>query len=247
MTVPPQLASLARESSLFSTASFHEHMRKKTESTKSIVAMSQEPPESGPRPKAMYENTYQLEPKKKFQAGRVKAIIDEVLEAQLKDEKYDPKSCRQLVKTLSEIIKSKVKDCQYERYKIVCLVTIGQLKEEGLRIASRCVWDPKWDTFATSTYTRKEKDTDDVITFAFGATGAIAASGQRKRPPEEPRSGQLLKVARVVARLHQAVDQGGGVAEGDLGRLEGPHALQEVLVELPVEVGARLEVQTRLL
>ena len=154
--VPPQLSQLAKDSSLFSTASFHEHMKRKDTSSRSVLALGQEP-ESAPKrkPRHIYENTYKLEPERKFQAGKVKAIIEEVLEKNLKDEKYDPKSCRQLVKTLTEIIKGRVKDLDYKRYKIMCMVSIGQLNEQGFRMGSRCCWDAKWDTFATANFTNK--------------------------------------------------------------------------------------------
>lgn len=152
--IPPQLA---KDSSLFSTASFHEHMMKKRESNRSVVALAQEPghAESRKKQRVLYENTFQLEPKKRFEASKVKAIIDDVLESHLKDEKYDPRACRQSVKTLSEIIKVRVKELNYERYKIVCMVTIGQLKEQGFRMGSRSCWDAKQDTFATGSYKNK--------------------------------------------------------------------------------------------
>lgn len=154
--VPAQLSKLARDSSLFSTASFHEHMAKKDTASRSVLALGLEP-ETAPKrkPRHIYENTYHLEPEVKFQAGKVKAIVEEVLERTLKDEKYDPKSCRQLVKTLTEIIKNRVKELNYKRYKIICLVTIGQLNEQGFRMGSRCCWDAKWDTFATANYSNK--------------------------------------------------------------------------------------------
>ena len=151
--IKTQLSSLARHSSLFSTASMHEFQKKKESS--SVLAMGQVPGEKKKGPKLMYENTYQLEPKKKFQSDKVKAIIDSVLESQLKDEAYEPNACKQWVLTLSEIIKSRVKELEYERYKIVCVVTIGKLKDQGLRMASRCCWDPNWDTFATGSFKNK--------------------------------------------------------------------------------------------
>ncbi len=157
--VPSQLSQLARDSSLFSTASFHEHMLKKRESNRSVVAMSHEPGQgdqaSRKKPRTYYENTYKLEPNRKFEAGKVKAIIEKTLEEQLGEEKYDPKASRQMTLTLAEIIKGSVKDLNYERYKIVCMVTIGQLKEQGLRAGSRCCWDAKWDTYATGSFKNK--------------------------------------------------------------------------------------------
>lgn len=161
-----RLSSLARESSLFSTASFHE-MRKKDSSSTSVVAMAQGPGYSDTmstkkRPKLIYENTYKLEPTVKFESGKITKIIQTVLEEQLKDETYDPKSCKQFVMTLSEIIKSRVKDLCYSSYKLVCVVTIGELKDQGFRMGSRCCWDPKWDNYATGNYKNKSL-------FAIGA------------------------------------------------------------------------------
>ncbi len=152
--IKSQLTSLARNSGLFSTASMHEFQKKRE--SNSVLAVGQVPTEKKKGgPKLVYENTYQLEPKKKFQSDKVKAIIDDVLESHLKDEKYDPKASTQTSLTLSEIIKSRVKDLEYESYKIVCMVTIGQLKDMGLRMGSRCCWDPNWDSFASGNFTNK--------------------------------------------------------------------------------------------
>ena len=153
------MASIARDSSLFSTSSMHDFMKKRESSSTSVVAMAQGPGftenVSRRRPKHLYENTYKLEPPAKFQTDKVKSIIEEVLESQLSQEAYDPKSCKQFVLTLSEIIKSRVKDLNYQSYKLVCVVTIGELKDQGFRMGSRCCWDPKWDTFATASYKNK--------------------------------------------------------------------------------------------
>ena len=147
-------SELARNSSLFSAAS----LRKRDSGSRSVMALAQEPGELGFRrkPRRKYENTYRLEPSRKFEASKVKAIIDDVFENYLKkEETYDHKAERQLVKSLAEIIKGRVKELNYERYKIVCTVTIGQLKEQGLRIGSRCCWDAKWDTYAESSFKNK--------------------------------------------------------------------------------------------
>ena len=153
-TVAAQLSDLARNSSLFSGA----NLAKRDSMSRSVLAFSQEPGDPGFRrkPRAKFENTYRLEPSRKFEASKVRAIIEDVLASQLKeDDLYDHKAHRQLVKSLAEIIKGRVKDLKYERYKIVCSVTIGQLKEQGMRIGSRCCWDPKWDTFAEGSFKNK--------------------------------------------------------------------------------------------
>lgn len=156
--VKAKMSSLGRDSSLFSTASFHERMKKRESSSTSVLAMAQGPENltsKKNRLKLIYENTYKLEPAVKFESDKVKNIIESVLESQLKDESYDPKSNKQMVLTLSEIIKSRVKELNYQSYKIVCMVTIGELKDQGFRMGSRCCWDPKWDNFATGNYKNK--------------------------------------------------------------------------------------------
>ena len=154
-----RVSSLGRDSSLFSTASFHEQMRKRESSSTSVMAMAQGPSQqeqtSRRRPKLIHQNSYRLEPHVKFESDKVSGIIESVLEDQLKNETYDPKSCKQLVLTLSEIIKGRVKEINYRSYKLVCVVTIGELKDQGFRLGSRCCWDPKWDNFATGSYKNK--------------------------------------------------------------------------------------------
>ena len=56
------------------------------------------------RPSVRMENTYQLDPAKRFPSGQVKRVVKEVLEGYLSEEKYEPELCRQMTKTLSEVI-----------------------------------------------------------------------------------------------------------------------------------------------
>lgn len=101
------------------------------------------------RPPVRCENTFQMEPGKRFPYGKVKTIIRDVLEGYLAEERYEPELCRQMSKTISEVIKARVKELMIPRFKVICLVHIGQLGAQGLRIGSRCLWDEKFDTFST--------------------------------------------------------------------------------------------------
>ena len=56
------------------------------------------------RPPVRCENTYQMEPKKRFPYGKVKNIIRDVLEGYLAEERYEPELCRQMSKTISEVM-----------------------------------------------------------------------------------------------------------------------------------------------
>ena len=41
----------------------------------------------------------------------------------------------------------------FARYKIVVQSVVGQQKQQGVRVASRCLWDTDTDNFSTYTYT----------------------------------------------------------------------------------------------
>ena len=40
----------------------------------------------------------------------------------------------------------------YERYKIIVQVTIGELRDQGVRVASRSLWDTNTDNYASASF-----------------------------------------------------------------------------------------------
>ncbi|XP_037313003.2 dynein light chain Tctex-type 5-B-like [Pungitius pungitius] len=97
------------------------------------------------------ENTYQLGPCKRMTVPAVTDILKDVLTAYLQMEEYEVEWSRKMTKTISEVIKSRVKELLIPRYKIVVQVTIGQLTG-GIQISSRCLWDASNDTFASYSF-----------------------------------------------------------------------------------------------
>ncbi|KAL6065957.1 hypothetical protein STEG23_030060 [Scotinomys teguina] len=95
------------------------------------------------------ENTYQLGPKKHFPVATVNRILKDVLTAYLQEAKYDPEFCRQMTKTISEVIKAQVKELMIPRYKLIVTVYIGQQDGQSILIGSRCLWDSKNDTISS--------------------------------------------------------------------------------------------------
>lgn len=104
---------------------------------------------AGKVPELQLENTYRMSPSKKFPEGSVKNILREVLTENLAEVNYDPNTCRQLTKSISDNLRMRVKEMNIQRYKIICLVHIGQLGKQALRIGSRCLWDTNVDTYAS--------------------------------------------------------------------------------------------------
>ncbi|XP_064624935.1 dynein light chain Tctex-type 5-B-like isoform X2 [Lineus longissimus] len=105
------------------------------------------------RPKKVYyENTYQMDPPERFKAEQVSDIIREVLNSSLEETTYEPMACSILSKTIAQDIKLRVEELDFKRYKLISWVTIGEKKDQGVRIGSRCVWDQDRDNFATATF-----------------------------------------------------------------------------------------------
>ena len=101
------------------------------------------------------EPTYKMEPDIKFQSSTVEKIIKETLDGRLEGMKYSKKTTPNLCKIMADDIKEKVKRLNYDRYKIICLITLGENYKQGMVASSRCQWDPKTDTYASYAFQSK--------------------------------------------------------------------------------------------
>jgi hypothetical protein len=110
-------------------------------------------PPNFPRP-----NTYRMEPDNeyRFRPYKVQDKILEVLIEQMKDQTYNPATVNELVKDISRNVHQLMKNIQLPRYKIIIQTIIGQKLEQLLRIASRCLWDPKTDNMISVNYESKD-------------------------------------------------------------------------------------------
>ncbi|ESO89683.1 hypothetical protein LOTGIDRAFT_124873 [Lottia gigantea] len=103
------------------------------------------------------QNTYRLAPetKERFNACQAEKVIKGVLDSYLGGEDYDSKFCSKVVQDLSSIIKDQMKDLGFShRYKFICEVIIGENKNQGISMASRCLWGSDVDNYASATYTK---------------------------------------------------------------------------------------------
>ncbi|EDO46891.1 predicted protein [Nematostella vectensis] len=105
-------------------------------------------------PTNKYCNTYRTTPEesKKFRVKPVSDIINKVLSERLGQVKYSAERSRVLSVPLAEEIKSHVKRLGYQRYKIICVVHIGSLDGQDVRVASRCLWDENQDRAASGSF-----------------------------------------------------------------------------------------------
>ncbi|XP_007957472.1 dynein light chain Tctex-type 5 [Orycteropus afer afer] len=138
-----------------SSLSSHEFQQKElhghTKNSLSTVSYMDEPSQrdDASRLTVQMENTYQLGPTKHFPVVTVDHILKDVLTNYLQEEEYEPELCRQMTKTISEVIKAQIKDLMLPRYKLIVIIHIGQLNSQSIHIGSRCLWDPTSDTFSS--------------------------------------------------------------------------------------------------
>ncbi|KAL4445709.1 hypothetical protein ABPG74_006260 [Tetrahymena malaccensis] len=120
-----------------------------------------------------------MEPKEdeRFYPSKIQKIIKELFEDRLKGVEYDPNNANQLSERLVLELREKIKrgeilifsKSQYQynifklliegrvpRYKIGVQIVFGEIKGQGLRIASKCLWDVQNDNYASYTYTSEK-------------------------------------------------------------------------------------------
>ncbi|KAJ3023333.1 Tctex1 domain-containing protein 3 [Thoreauomyces humboldtii] len=93
-----------------------------------------------------------MKPDKKFHSEPVRRIAEEILQRSLAKVKYDGEKVPILCQSISNEILANVKKLDYDRYKYVVDVTIGEFKGQGIRVASRAVWDTTTDSYASSSF-----------------------------------------------------------------------------------------------
>lgn len=106
----------------------------------------------GENTKISYENTYKMAPNTAFPTNKIKEVVERILSRELKDIPYEAENCRLLTSRISDIIKREVKDLDLDRYKLVCIVHIGQRGNQEIKVGSRCLWDVRLDTFISAEY-----------------------------------------------------------------------------------------------
>ena len=88
----------------------------------------------------------------KFMRGPVQKILTDTIKEKMEGTTYDPLRSAQTAKELADVIKERVKNLGYSRYKLIVQVTVGEKTGQALRLASRCLWDTTTDNFASDFY-----------------------------------------------------------------------------------------------
>ncbi|KAI9184598.1 hypothetical protein H9P43_003653 [Blastocladiella emersonii ATCC 22665] len=100
----------------------------------------------------VYENTYKMAPDRKFPTEVARKLTSDILERRLTKVTYSAEKAADLSKAISGDIIQGLKALGLDRYKFVADVTIGEFKGQGIRNASRALWDPSTDSFTSATF-----------------------------------------------------------------------------------------------
>ncbi len=107
----------------------------------------------------------------RFYPSKAKAIADKIIADELTGVKYDEEDAKVNSMNISDKVREAVngkftqvffivrilnftfaESLGKSRYKIVVQTTMGQVRDQGIRVASRCLWDPVTDNYASCSF-----------------------------------------------------------------------------------------------
>lgn len=111
------------------------------------------------RPVLKFQPTYQMESTKPFQPRICEMIIEKIIKRQInkrKFAKFDTKLTIALCRSLSEEILNNIKQRNYDRYRIIVVVTVGEKYHQTFHQSTKFLWDAENDAFANYIYDRPD-------------------------------------------------------------------------------------------
>ncbi|KAL9913508.1 dynein light chain Tctex-type protein 2B isoform 1-T1 [Glossina fuscipes fuscipes] len=107
---------------------------------------------ASPKPVMKYLPTYRLEPKVPLNKEVCEKIIKTVMDKTFQDFVYAPKPALSLCAEVSEEIKNRVKNLNFDRYRYIVLVSIGEKLYQGYYSLVNFLWDPEKDGYLSYVY-----------------------------------------------------------------------------------------------
>eukprot|EP01031_Cornospumella_fuschlensis_P043783 gene43783-53543_t len=98
-------------------------------------------------------NIIKLSYREKVPIGAMKEIIHECVYERLSNQQYEGEKCHEAAKQLADLIRNRLKNLGYDRYKFIVQVLIGERREQGVYFGTRCFWDSNTDNQASDNFT----------------------------------------------------------------------------------------------
>lgn len=120
------------------------------------------------RPILQYEPTYRLESQNPFDARVVEDLLEKLIEARMEAHgkiQFTEELIKPLCKSISEEVLTAVKSKNYDRYRILVNVTVGEKLHQSCHQSTSYLWDAETDAFAKYVY---ERPGIFIITTVYG-------------------------------------------------------------------------------
>ena len=94
----------------------------------------------------------ELEEPEKFAQPTLEKFIHKFLERNLIDYVFEAETAPVKSDEILRELREEIKTLRLLRYKFIFQVVLGELKGQGVRLASKCLWDTNFDNYASATY-----------------------------------------------------------------------------------------------
>lgn len=111
------------------------------------------------RPVLKYQPTYQMESANPFQPRICERILENTITKEFETRKiikFNTKSSVDVCRSLSEEILKEIKLKDFDRYKIIVVISIGEKYHQTFRQSTKFLWDAENDAFANYVYDRPD-------------------------------------------------------------------------------------------
>jgi len=104
------------------------------------------------KPTARFAPTYRLEPKNPLKKERLEIIIKAEMDKNYHEEyTFHPKYSLHMAAQVSEDIKTRIKALNFDRYRYIVLITVGEYLMQGLYSMANFLWDAERDGYVSYT------------------------------------------------------------------------------------------------
>ncbi|KAK3921882.1 Tctex1 domain-containing protein 2, partial [Frankliniella fusca] len=100
------------------------------------------------------QQSFQIRPHlvDKFRPGATKEVIQSVLSEQLSGKVYANENIDDLTKEIAKLVLERVKGLNFQRYKLLVQVVLGEQRGAGVKMGARCMWDSDADSYASAEF-----------------------------------------------------------------------------------------------
>lgn len=107
------------------------------------------------QPVQRFQPTYRLKSSSPFDREQCENIINKVMKRFLEIYNYTAQSAPIFCQHICQEINRRLKNCKYDRYRLICVVTIGAKGQQSVRCVAKFLWDPETDMYTNIAYERQ--------------------------------------------------------------------------------------------